>query len=517
MKKWLIGLLIVALLMPTLAAAQEPDRVEMGKEILTELFSGEAEAVFDRLTPQMQEIFPLESIKDLPAQLSVAGAFAGFGATETIGQTAVIHLQMEVLDLVAQITFDADGLVEGFWVTFDNTAPDTLDSEDLVEIAKEIVTQLFAGEAEAVFSRLSPELQEGFPPESIVLLPKQMTDSVGAFVGFGNAETVGETVVLMLEMEFINLVAQLTIDKDGVVTGFWITLDSAVYEPQPLGDYEEAVEIGEYKLPGVLTVPEGENLPAVVLVHGSGPQNRDETVGNTAVFADLAEGLAARGIAVLRYDKRTYLMQTGAVDVTAEEIANMTVYEETIEDAVAAVQLLKEDPRIDPERVFVLGHSLGGMLANRIELAGADTRGLIILAGTLRSLATVLADQLEVLDGEAYAEDIALARSMDGLTEEEARVRTLFGTNTYYFWEEAQHDLTAIAEESGAPMLILQGTEDTQVYPDRDYPLWEAFAAQYPHRDITLKLYEGLGHLFTIDEKFSTEVLGDIAEWILSR
>lgn len=100
--------------------------------------------------------------------------------------------------------------------------------------------------------------------------------------------------------------------------------------------------------PGVLTLPDGEGpFPAAVLVHGSGPNDRNETNGNTAIFRDLAQALSRQGIAVLRYDKRTYQVNQGALSLTQAEIDNMTVYEETMEDAVAAVRLLREDARID--------------------------------------------------------------------------------------------------------------------------------------------------------------------------
>ena len=107
-----------------------------------------------------------------------------------------------------------------------------------------------------------------------------------------------------------------------------------------------------------------------MLVHGSGPQDRDETIGPNKPFRDLAEGLASQGIAVVRYEKRTYVYAKKLASVK-----NLTVNEETVDDAAAAVTLLRKTPGIDPRRVFVLGHSLGGMILHRAgEVGSAGTR-----------------------------------------------------------------------------------------------------------------------------------------------
>src|SRR4029079_4108127 len=119
---------------------------------------------------------------------------------------------------------------------------------------------------------------------------------------------------------------------------------------------------GPLSLPGTLTMPTGSGpFPAIVLVHGSGPNDRDESVGGVKVFRDLAEGLSSRGIAVLRYEKRTRAHP-------ASFVGHFTVNDETVDDAVAAAALLRSRHGIDPARLFVLGHSLGGMMAPRIGL-----------------------------------------------------------------------------------------------------------------------------------------------------
>ena len=128
----------------------------------------------------------------------------------------------------------------------------------------------------------------------------------------------------------------------------------------------------------------------MVLVHGSSPQDMDETVIGNKPFRDLAEGLAERGVATLRYDKRT--------KVYGAKSEVKTLADETIDDAVSAARLCAKQPKVDARRVFVLGHSLGGYAAPRIAQAGGGAiRGMIVLAGTSRPLAVVIDEQIAYL------------------------------------------------------------------------------------------------------------------------
>ena len=117
----------------------------------------------------------------------------------------------------------------------------------------------------------------------------------------------------------------------------------------------------DYPLPGLLPLPDGAGpFPAVLLVHGSGPQDRDEAVGPNRPFRDLAVGLADLGVASLRYDKRTFAHGKRLADALQ---GRLSVEEEVIRDALCAAALLRAEPLIRPDRVYLLGHSMGGMLA----------------------------------------------------------------------------------------------------------------------------------------------------------
>ena len=142
-------------------------------------------------------------------------------------------------------------------------------------------------------------------------------------------------------------------------------------------------------LRGALTLPVGKGpFPAVVLVGGSGPNTLDESAGGSKPFRDVADGLATSGIASLRYDKR----QT---DYPSKMSANahLTVDEEETDDALSAAHLLAMQRAVDPQRVFVLGHSEGGMLAPRIGQRDPSLAGIILFAAPARKLLAVGLEQ----------------------------------------------------------------------------------------------------------------------------
>ncbi|MBR3556640.1 MAG: alpha/beta fold hydrolase, partial [Oscillospiraceae bacterium] len=226
----------------------------------------------------------------------------------------------------------------------------------------------------------------------------------------------------------------------------------------------------EYPLNGLLTLPDqpASPLPAVVMVHGSGPSNMDERVIKLTPFRDLAEGLAGRGVASIRYDKRTFAHGRKMAK------ACPTVEEETIEDALRAIALLKKDPRIDPPRIFLLGHSMGAMLAPRIDAEGGDVKGLILMAGTPYRLEEVVLRQLKqsgggnpILKRIIGLEYRIFARKFAGLyqmPDKEAKKKKFAGNlSLYYFKEMGRKTAADYLLESAKPALLMQGGKDFQV------------------------------------------------------
>ncbi len=311
--------------------------------------------------------------------------------------------------------------------------------------------------------------------------------------------------------------------------GYAETPVAAPDEPPPCDVRDVAVPAGDLALPGTLCMPHGTGpVPAVVLVHGSGPNDRDETIGPNKPFRDLAHGLARAGIASLRYDKRTFA-HPGRLDVRT-----LTVEDEVIADAVAAVRLARTQAGIDPARVFVLGHSLGGTLGPLIaERLGAEVRGLILVAPGARPLDSVIVEQTAYrlrVAGVAAAEiaertaemERAFARVRAG---EAADTAMVLGASALY-WRDlfGRRPLDAL-RRLAIPVLVLQGGKDYQV-TRADYERVEAAlagkdAAQaqrfwLPELNHLLQRVAGesTGAEYGRPGRVDTEVIRVIAEWV---
>ena len=305
--------------------------------------------------------------------------------------------------------------------------------------------------------------------------------------------------------------------------------------------YREKTVIGqgtEYPLNGLLTIPDGAAgpVPAVVMVHGSGASDMDEKVLRLTPFRDMADGLAAHGIASLRYDKRTFVHGRKMMKANASGIS---VKEETIDDVLLALAMLRNDRRIDSSNIFILGHSMGAMLAPRIDAEGGNVKGLILMAGTPHRLEEIVLRQLEQsrkgnnpvlglvtgLEGKYFAKKF---KGLYDLSDEEAKKKKFAGNiSIYYFKEMGQKTAADYLLESSKPVLIMQGGRDFQVLADDDF---KAFREILAGRDnITYKLYPDLNHCFVnaiyddilkaskeygVERHIGEEVISDIAEFI---
>lgn len=411
--------------------------------------------------------------------------------------------------------------------------------------AEAVVRQMTSGDFSGIEAQFDDRMKAALPPGRLAQTWGQITSQVGAYQKeAGTREQTSGAYhigVVTCAFERASIDVSVVFDAEGRIAGLTMRPAPAAatpYMPPSYADrtaYTESditVGTGRWKLPGTLALPKGDGpFPALVLVHGSGPNDRDETIGPNKPFADLAAGLASRGIAVIRFDKRSNVY--GGMMANA---GNITVKDEVIDDAVAAVATARANPRIDPKRVFVLGHSEGGMLIPRIAAADSSIAGLVVMAGAARPLEDAIVEQTEYLanaDGVVTPEE---QKQIDEMKQVRADIRALtpadaaahkvvFHAPASYWLDLRDYDPPTAAKSVKEPLLILQGGRDYQVTMD-EFARWKAALAS--KANVTFKSYPALNHLMiagagkSLPAEYNTpghvdrHVVDDIASWITS-
>jgi len=408
-------------------------------------------------------------------------------------------------------------------------------ANDSRTVALQLLDRLDRGEYAEAVADFTPDMLKAVPATQIQQIWASLPQQLGKPLRRGDATVTPangmELVMVPLYYERGALTANIAVTPDGRIAGLRLLplVPPPPAVPDEAGYTEQDLQVGDQPspLPATLVLPGGEGEhPAVVLVHGSGPQNRDETIGPNHIFLELARGLGKRGIAVLRYDKRTH--------VYPEQFKSggFTMEEETVADAVAAVDVLRQQPRVDPSRVFVLGHSQGGMLAPRIAGRVDDLAGVVLFAAPARSLLDLLPEQnryLFGLDQRISEDERAFLNQLD---EQIAALRGDGPVATAdtpmqlpaVYWRDADAvDPVAEAAAIEVPMLLLQGGRDFQV-TGTDWALWKDAFEGDPRA--TFRYYPALNHLGIAGQGASSleeyqqpghveeQMITDIANWI---
>jgi len=406
--------------------------------------------------------------------------------------------------------------------------------------ARDFVAKLAARDFDAAVATFDDKMREAMPKEKLAAAWAQIEAGLGAFKQIDSVavqSTEGLRIaVTKASFERATATLRIVLDAQNRVAGFFVAPgDSAsAWKPPPYADAtrfeDKRVAIGASPaLPGTLSIPKGaSHYPIVVLVHGSGPNDEDETIGALKPFKDLAFGLASRGVAVLRYDKRTRV-----------DPSNVKTQKEEVEDAAhAAIAFARALPDVDPTRVALLGHSQGGFLAPRIAKGDPSIRRLVILAGSTRPLEDSLLAQMKYMatlkpNEPAIAKAIADAQRFKKDVESPAlkptdAVQVPFGSSIpgSYFLDVRGYHPERVAATLTIPMLVLQGERDYQVTIAEDFAGWKRTLGT--KKNAKLVTYPTLDHAFTeggtppapsdyerpanVDEK----VVKDIADFLLA-
>lgn len=417
-----------------------------------------------------------------------------------------------------RVTLDARDAVAGF---FYGPVPEELEAR-----SRAVIDAAERGDFTAASRDFAPVLASAMPPAAFARVWKGLEDKLGRVQSIEGVELAPEAgawvslVTARLERERVAF--KIVYDPRDAIVGFFVVPPKVAWTPPPYanGDAfeEREVKVGPIPLPGVLTLPKasGPKPPAIVLVHGSGPQDQDEQVGAIKVFKDLAWGLASRGVAVLRYAKRTKIKPAGVV----------TEKEEVVDGARDAIALLRATPEVDPKRIFVLGHSQGGGLAPRIAKEEPDLAGVVILAGPTRSLQDILIDQLALLAPAKVEAARAFKRAVEDpklRADEDVDFPTGGSAKGAYFLEQRGYHPELVLQGLACRVLVLQGERDYQVTMV-DLDGWRRALAR--RANATIKTYPALDHAFVAGTGPSrpedyerpghvdATVIADLAQWL---
>ncbi|MGW1186862.1 alpha/beta hydrolase family protein [Streptomyces sp. NPDC002559] len=334
--------------------------------------------------------------------------------------------------------------------------------------------------------------------------------------GRGGAESVGEPAIEDAEAGPVRVripvtcaeggfVVVASVGGDGLLQG--LRLDpygGAEWQPPHYAETDRFTErdvllgTGPLAVPGTLSLPVGPGpWPAAVLLGGGGPFDRDGSSGPNKPLKDLAWGLASRQVAVLRFDKVTFTHP----DCLPPDF---TMADEYLPSALAAVRLLRRQPGVDPDRIHLLGHSMGGKAAPRIAAADPSIAGLVLLAADAQPMheaAVRVARYLTALDPGAGSDGMvaALARQAAVVAGPDLAPDTPpellpLGLSAAYWLDLRAYDPVAAAAALSCPMLILQGGRDYQVTVADDLTRWRAALEHRP--DVAIRIHPDANHLF---------------------
>lgn len=418
-----------------------------------------------------------------------------------------------------------------------------------VTSAQQVIQQVATGQFDKVEAQYNARLAAALQPGKLAQAWASLLEQAGSFDSVASVRSGKvqgyDVVILACKFQKGLVDAQIAFDVEGKIAGLRFTghqepvppwVEPSYAKPDSFSEQPLTLVNGAFELPGTLTVPKGDGpFPAAVLISGSGPHDEDETIGPNKVLKDLAWGLASHGVAVFRYTKRTekYGEKSNA------DPAKLTVDDETISDARAAVALLAKQQKIDPKHIYIVGHSLGAYLVPRIATGDTEIAGIVMLAANTRPMEQLLVDEIRYLinlGGPSHPPTADEQKQLTTVEDSEKQiespdlkpgdtVQVLGGTMPASYWLDLRnYHPVEVAKDLRIPILVLQGARDFQVPPDSNFAEWKSGLAG--RRNVEFKLYPNLNHLFmagsgpSLPKEYDTPghvdepVVVDIATWI---
>lgn len=372
----------------------------------------------------------------------------------------------------------------------------------------ELLTALRDGKFDRATEHFDATMSAALPPSKLGQVWKSVTSGRGRVTGWKlatQAQLGGEeSFIYHVSFEHgeplqVNIAIISEMDE---VSGLYFrpiaAAKAAPASPPPYANphsyFSQDAIVGKLKLPGRLTIPSTgiPPYPAAVLIGGSGPGDMNETIGPNHIFKDIADGLSSRGIVVLRYDKRTHH------PALIKDLHTFTVRQEYIDDAVAAIDQLRNRTDVNPKRIFLIGHSEGAMILPDIARKAGGVAGLVMLAPPGRPLLDMAIAQMKYLGSPP--ENITAVENLRGEIASgklpPGKILTLEPTArapVIYFTDLNKRDEFAVARNLHEPILILHGGRDYQV-TDVDIAAWRSHLSGVPN--VRFREFPSLNHLF---------------------
>ncbi|SCK09114.1 hypothetical protein YWIDRAFT_00608 [Streptomyces sp. SceaMP-e96] len=422
-----------------------------------------------------------------------------------------------------------------------------IDEVKVLEVAQGLAALLRAERFAEMVELFAPPLRAAVSADALRLA------WAAELAGRGKVREIGEPVSAAGEGEPVrvripvrcadgNFTVVTSVGGEGLLHGLLHGLrldpdDGAEWQPphyaEPIRFIERDILLGTGPLavPGTLSLPVGPGpWPAVVLLSGGGAFDRDESSGPNKPLKDLAWGLASRHVAVLRFDKITFTRPDRLP-------SDVTMTDEYLPHALAAVRLLRQQPEVDADRIYLLGHSMGGKVAPRVAAADPSIAGLVLLAADAQPMheaAVRVARYLTALAPHPSADEAvtalvrqaALVAGPELMPDTPSELLPL-GLSAAYWLDLRAYDPVATAAGLACPMLILQGGRDYQVTVADDLTRWRGALADRP--DVAIRIHPDANHLFftgrgrptpaeyTRPGHVDSAVVDEIATWLARR
>lgn len=412
------------------------------------------------------------------------------------------------------------------------------------QLSEEFLNKMIRGQFDSCQVYFDQSVRDKINANMMRSMWERVPSFVGEFKSYGNIRTEKsdslDIVLMMCTFEKTKLDLKLSFNSAQKIVGIFFVppKSNAVYnvpeyyKPEKLYETKIPLLTGEYKMPGALCVPNNiENPPVVIFLAGSGPNDKDETIGPNKLLKDLALGLATNGIASYRYDKRT-LAEGAKLQNSMDKVG---LNEEVFEDALSAVKLLRANALTKNSKIFIVGHSLGAMCAPMIAKRSKDVSGIVLMAGPSRPFEDVVFDQIKYL---AQLDSVLDDEDKKQIAEYESQCKTVkdpkllkkaesknlpLGMTSFYWQSVKDYDMVKTAKGVKQPILILQGERDYQVTL-KDFDIWKKELGEKPKNKFIT--YPKLNHLFMKGEGICTpaeyqksgnaeeQVIKDIVSWI---